>query len=39
MALRAGTPAVAPAVQVEEDVDLGGIEKVNRFPYGLSQRR
>jgi hypothetical protein len=23
----------------EEDVDLTGIEKVNRFPYGLSQRR
>jgi hypothetical protein len=23
----------------EDDVDLTGIEKVNRFPYGLSQRR
>lgn len=34
------TPAVAPNVQeVEQDIDLTGIEKVNRFPNGLSQRR
>ena len=31
---------IAPDVQLaEEDIDLGSIEKVNRFPYGLSQRR
>ena len=34
------TPAVAPNVQdVEQDIDLTGIEKVNRFPHGLTQRR
>ena len=32
--------ATAPNVeQIEEDIDLGDIEKVNRFPHGLSQRR
>ena len=33
--------ATAPGVlQIEgEDLDLGDIEKVNRFPHGLSQRR
>ena len=35
------TTATVPAeVQgVEQDIDLTGIEKVNRFPHGLSQRR
>ncbi len=34
------TPAVAPNIQeVEQDVDLTGIEKVNRFPNGFSLRR
>jgi len=40
--LRAGaaSAAVAPNVQqVEQEIDLGDIEKVNRFPHGLSQRR
>jgi hypothetical protein len=32
--------AAPPDVQgVEQDIDLTGIEKVNRFPHGLSQRR
>jgi len=32
--------AAAPNVlEVEQDIDLGDIEKVNRFPHGLSQRR
>jgi hypothetical protein len=38
----AATEAVvaAPGIEdVEQDVDLTGIEKVNRFPHGLSQRR
>jgi hypothetical protein len=34
--LKAG---VAAPVAEEQDVDLTGIEKVNRFPHGLSQRR
>ena len=34
------TPAVAPSVQeVEQDIDLSSIEKVNRFPNGLTVRR
>ncbi len=32
--------AVAPnAHEIEEDIDRSDIEKVNRFPHGLSQRR
>ncbi|MEA2162746.1 MAG: hypothetical protein QOK37_873 [Thermoanaerobaculia bacterium] len=30
---------VSTSAAVEQDVDLTGIEKVNRFPHGLSQRR
>jgi len=34
------TPRVAPDVaDVAHDVDLSGIEKVNRFPHGLTVRR
>ncbi|MFL6245359.1 MAG: LodA/GoxA family CTQ-dependent oxidase [Thermoanaerobaculia bacterium] len=31
--------AMPESLAAEEDVDLTGIEKVNRFPHGLSQRR
>lgn len=31
--------AVQTGEQVEEELDLSGIEKVNRFPHGLSLRR
>jgi len=31
--------AMPETLAAEEDVDLTGIEKVNRFPHGLSQRR
>lgn len=32
--------ATAPILEeIEQDIDLSGIEKVNRFPHGLSQRR
>lgn len=30
---------VTTTTAVEQDIDLTGIEKVNRFPHGLSQRR
>jgi hypothetical protein len=34
------TTGVAPTLREDEqDVDLTGIEKVNRFPHGLTQRR
>ncbi|HEX6640022.1 MAG TPA: LodA/GoxA family CTQ-dependent oxidase [Thermoanaerobaculia bacterium] len=41
LTLRAGAaPAGATnAEEVEAQIDLGDIEKVNRFPHGLSQRR
>lgn len=36
----AALPAAAQSVAVgEEDIDISDIEKVNRFPHGLSQRR
>ena len=31
--------AMPETLAAEDDVDLTGIEKVNRFPHGLSQRR
>jgi hypothetical protein len=32
------TPETIAAAATEQDVDLTGIEKVNRFPHGLTQR-
>lgn len=37
--LKAMMAALPETLAAEEDVDLTGIEKVNRFPHGLSQRR
>jgi hypothetical protein len=38
-ARKAEVMMAAPAEEMEEDINLIGIEKLNRFPHGLSQRR